>query len=348
VIDSATGHTDVMHAAGPRPHHGFLSEERLFIHNRAMDPHQTTNTDDHYQHGMRVSVIGLIANALLVLIKLLAGLLGHSYALVADAVESTADIFSSFVVWGGLRIAARPADENHPYGHGKAEALAGLFVALMLYAAAIGIAVQAVREIITPHRAPAAFTLWTLIGVVIVKEGLFRLVSRTARVIESGAVLSDAWHHRSDAITSLAAGVGISVALLGGPAYAAADDWAALFASGIILINATRIIRRPVRELMDAEPTTAIIDNAREVARSVDGVEDVEKIFARKSGLTYWIDMHIEVDPEMTVHHAHDIAHDVQEAIRRKMSNIESVLVHIEPAPRQEADTTTAKALQQG
>lgn len=298
-----------------------------------MRTHEST-TNDHYARGMRVSVIGLVANAFLVLVKLVAGLLGNSFALVADAVESTADIFSSFVVWGGLRIAARPADENHPYGHGKAEALAGLFVALMLYAAGIGIAVQAIREIIQPHHGPATFTIWVLIGVVIVKEWLYRMVSRAGRVIESGAVISDAWHHRSDAITSLAAGIGITVALVGGEGYEAADDWAALFASGIILINATRILRRPVRELMDAEPTTAIIDDVRAIARDVAGVEDVEKVFARKSGLTYWIDMHIEVDPAMTVHRAHAIAHDVQEAICRKMANIESVLVHVEPAPR--------------
>ncbi len=290
------------------------------------------STTSHYLSGMRISVVGLIANFLLVLIKLLAGLVGHSFALIADAVESTADIFTSFVVWSGLRIAARPADENHPYGHGKAEALAALFVAMMLYAAAIGIAVQAVREIVTPHRLPAPFTLWVLIGVIVVKESLFRFVLRAARHTESNAVLNDAWHHRSDAITSLAAGIGITIALIGGPGYEPADDWAALFASAVIAYNATRLIRTPLHELMDAEPAESIFVEVREVAHAVAGVEDVEKVFARKSGLHYWIDMHIEVDPEMSVRRAHAIAHDVQQAICRSLPNVQNVLVHVEPA----------------
>jgi len=279
---------------------------------------------------MRISILGLTASAVLAIVKLLAGLAGNSYALVADAVESMADIFASAVVWSGLRIAARPPDRDHPYGHGKAEPLAALIVALMLVGAGVGIALQAVREIITPQHAPAGFTLWVLLGVVLVKEGLFRIMRRVARSTQSTAVLTDAWHQRSDAITSAAAALGISVALVGGEGYEAADDWAALFASAVILYNAWRLARQPLRELMDAEPTE-IIEQVRAVAAAVPGIEGVEKVFARKSGMRYLVDMHVEVDPDIPVREAHRLAHDAKDAILAAVPTIQDVLMHIEP-----------------
>jgi cation diffusion facilitator family transporter len=277
-----------------------------------------------------MSAVGLAVNVGLAVIKLLAGLLGHSMALVADAVESFTDIIGSLVVWGGLQIAARPADAEHPYGHGRAEALAGMIVGLMLVGAAIGIALQSVRGILAPHPAPAAFTLAVLIGVIAVKETMFQMVRRTARQTGSSAVLADAWHHRSDALTSAAAAVGITVALVGGPAYAPADDWAALFAAGVIVMNAYRLLRVPVHDLMDREPPH-LIARVRAVALAVPGVADVEKILARKSGLRYWVDMHLEVDPEITVRHAHELAHGVKDAIRLGLPEVEEVLIHVEP-----------------
>jgi len=277
-----------------------------------------------------MSAIGLLLNAGLALVKLLAGLLGNSNALVADAVESLADIFGSLVVWSGLRISARPADANHPYGHGKAEPLAALLVAMMLVGAGLGIAVQSIREISTPHPSPKAYTLGVLVGVVLVKELLFRYARRAARESASTALLADAWHHRSDALTSLAAAVGITIALLGGPGYAVADDWAALFAAGLILFNAYRLMRPPLHELMDAEPTE-VVGQARAIAERVAGVDATEKIFARKHGTGFWIDMHVEVDPEMTVERAHAVAHDVKDAVCGAMPRVANVLVHIEP-----------------
>jgi cation diffusion facilitator family transporter len=281
--------------------------------------------------GERISIVGLLINAGLALIKLVAGLLGHSYALVADAVESMADIFGSLIVWSGLRIASQPPDAEHPYGHGKAEALAALIVGLMLVGAAIGIGIQAVQEIMTPHYAPAAFTLWVLFGVIAVKETMYRVAKRTAHDINSSAVLADAWHHRSDAITSVAAAVGISIALIGGENYKSADDYAALFAAGVILFNAFRLIIPTLNELMDAEPTE-LIRQVREIAEQVDGVDDVEKIFARKSGMRYWVDMHVRVDPKMPVIDAHGVAHRVQDVIRDEMPNVQAVLTHVEPS----------------
>jgi cation diffusion facilitator family transporter len=263
-------------------------------------------------------------------IKLTAGIVGHSYALVADAVESFADVFGSVVVWGGLRIAAKPADREHPYGHGKAEPLAALFVAMLILAAGAGIAVQAVRELLSPHHAPAPFTLVVLLGVVVVKEVLHRVMKRAGGEIGSTAVLADSWHHRSDAITSAAAAVGIAIALFGGPGYEVADDWAALFASGVIVYNATRLMRAPLGELMDEQPPD-LIRRVREVAAGVEGVAGVEKVFARKSGLSYWVDMHLEVDPEVSVRRAHAIAHVVKDAVRQRVPQVADVLIHVEP-----------------
>jgi cation diffusion facilitator family transporter len=289
-------------------------------------------------HGLRLSLAGLLINGALAIIKLLTGIMGHSYALIADAVESMADIFGSLVVWSGIRIAQRPPDENHPYGHGKAEPLAALVVSIMLIGAALGIAIEAVREIITPHHAPAAYTLWVLLGVIATKEILYRVGRRIARTSGSTAVLADAWHHRSDAITSLAAAIGISVALIGGQGYEPADDIAALVASVVIFYNAIRIMRPPLGELMDIEPVE-IIQQVRTVASAVDGILRVEKVFARKSGTGYWVDMHVEVDPAMTVRAAHELAHAVKDAVRGAMPTVLDVLVHVEPPDEENTET---------
>ena len=283
--------------------------------------------------GIQLSLAGMLLNAALAVIKLAAGIVGTSYALVADAIESFADVFGSAVVWRGLRIAAKPADEDHPYGHGKAEALAAVIVSVMLFGAAVGIAVEAVREILTPHHAPAPFTLVVLVGVVAIKEGMFRIGRRIARDTTSGAVLVDAWHHRSDAITSAAAFIGITIALIGGAGFESADDWAALFAAGVIAINAWGLIAPQIHELMDRVPME-IVARARLVAAAVPGVEGVEKTLARKTGVRYWIDMHIEVDPELSVREAHELAHRVKDAIRGDMPAVMEVLIHVEPSGR--------------
>jgi cation diffusion facilitator family transporter len=282
------------------------------------------------RNGMRIAVLAVAVNAVLGGIKFVAGVWGHSHALVADAIESWTDIFGSVVVWSGLRIAARPADENHPYGHGKAEPLAALVVAGVLIAAGIGIAITSVREIARPHVAPEPYTLGVLIGVVIVKEVLHRVMIRTGASVESGAITMDAWHQRSDALTSAAAAIGIVVALVGGPGYEAADDWAALVAAGVIIYNGQRLIRIPLGELMDVVPT-ALIGEVRAVAVQVPGVAAVEKIQARKSGLSYWVDMHVEVERTMTVERAHGISHDVKDAVRARLPQVADVLIHIEP-----------------
>lgn len=283
------------------------------------------------QRSVRASVLGLVVNALLASVKLTAGLLGNSYALVADAIESFADIASSLIVWRGAVVAARPADDDHPYGHGRAETLAAGLVALMLIGAAVFIAAQSIREVFTPHHAPAPFTLFVLLGVVLVKETLFRWVSRVGAEIESGAVTADAWHHRSDAITSAAAALGISVALIGGESYKSADDIAAIFAAVIIGWNGYRLLRPALGELMEEAPDGDVVAVARATACEVDGVRGVEKCLARKMGYFFVLEMHVEVDPKMSVAVSHEVAHQVKDAIQARLARVHEVVVHIEP-----------------
>jgi cation diffusion facilitator family transporter len=289
-------------------------------------------TDARLKRSLRVTLMGLVVNALLTSAKFTAGILGHSHALIADAVESLSDIFSSIIVWRGVVVAAAPADEDHPYGHGKAEPIAAAIVSTMLLVAAGWIAVQAFREIGHPHPAPAPYTLLVLLLVICIKEGLFRFVLREAISVESSAIQTDAWHHRSDAITSLAAAIGISVALLGGKGYESADEVAAIVAAGIIVWNAWRLLRPAVNELMDRSPSREFSERIRHIAESVQGVDRVEKCLVRKMGYYFYADMHVEVHPQMTVQQSHNIAHEVKDNIRTQIPQVRDVLVHIEPS----------------
>jgi cation diffusion facilitator family transporter len=273
----------------------------------------------------------MAVNIVLAGTKLTAGIAGHSHALVADAVESFADIFSSLIVWRGLVVASVPPDEDHPYGHGKAEPIASAVVAAMLLGAALWITITAFGEIMEPHLSPAPFTLIVLLVVVAVKEGLFRFVSREGKAVDSSAVRTDAWHHRSDAITSVAAGIGISVSLIGGKGFEAADDVAAIAAAGIIAWNGWHLLRPALNELMDAAPSREVIDQIRQIAAGTPDVNGVEKCIVRKVGYQYFVDIHVEVDPQMTVLRSHEIAHDVKDEIRNMMPAVCDVLVHIEP-----------------
>jgi cation diffusion facilitator family transporter len=286
--------------------------------------------------GLRATFVGMGVNALLTGAKFTAGVLGHSNALIADAVESLADMISSIIVWRGLVVAAAPADKDHPYGHGKAEPLAAAFVATMLLIAAGLIGARSANQLTLESRQmPHAFTLYVLLGVVLVKELMYRFVSREAGSMESITLYSDAAHHRSDAITSLAAAVGITVALIGGPKWAKADDAAAIIAACIIAYNGFRLLRPAVNELMDTSASRAFVHNVEVAAAEVEGVEKIEKCLARKSGYQYLVDMHVEVDPQMTVADAHEISHKVKDHVRAKVPEVSDVLVHIEPSQNQ-------------
>jgi cation diffusion facilitator family transporter len=284
------------------------------------------------QTGARVALLGLVINVAFATVKIAAGVIGHAYVLIADGIESALDIGGSIVIWGGLTVAARPPDRTHPYGHGKAEPIAAIVVALGVLVAAIGLAIESVREILTPHHGPAPFTLAVLVVVIVVKEILFRYVNRVGKEFESTAVQTDAWHHRSDALTSTAAFIGISVALIGGERWRSADDWAALFACAVIAANGVRLLLPAFREIMDTAPGGKIVRSIQRVASSVPGVVEVEKCRARKMGLDFYVDLHARVDGNISVHEGHEIAHRVKAAIRQSNPRVADVLVHIEPA----------------
>jgi cation diffusion facilitator family transporter len=280
---------------------------------------------------MRAAITGLLINIALVAAKLLAGIVGDSYALVADAVESSTDIFSSLIVWAGLRITTRPADEEYPYGYGKAEALATAVVSLMLIGAALGIAAAAITEIRTPHHAPAPFTLPVVVAVVAIKWVLSRRVHRIGEETGSRAVKADAWHHLSDALTSVAAFIGISVALWGGPGWEAADDWAALAAAAVIIGNGVRLLRPAVGDLMNRMPEGPDVDRIARAAEAVEGVRAVEKLRIRRLGLDYYVDLHVQANPELPLREAHTLSGKVKGAIKEAVLGVAGVLIHMEP-----------------
>jgi cation diffusion facilitator family transporter len=283
------------------------------------------------QRGIRSAQVAILINTCLAILKLAAGLVGHSYALVADAVESTADIFSSTIVWGGLRVAARDPDEVYPFGYGKAEPLAAAVVSLMLLGAALGIALESISEVRTPHHTPAAWTLAVLVAVVLVKWTLARRVREVGAEIGSVAVKTDAWHHLSDAVTSAAAFVGISIALVGGPGWEAADDWAALLASGVIAFNGVRMLQPALHDLMDRMPGADVVGRVRQAAVGVPGVLATEKLAMRRSGLGYHVTVHVQTHPDMLLRDAHVLSGKVKGAIQTAVPQVQTVLVHMEP-----------------
>ncbi len=286
-------------------------------------------TEQMVKGGLRSSLLAIFINLTLALVKCLTGVIGHSFALLADGIESFLDVISSSVVYWGLRLAIKPPDKDHPYGHGKADPIAAAVVGVAMILAALGIAAESINLIRTPHKLPHAYTLWVLICVVPVKALLSRYVSGVSEKIESSALRGDAWHHLSDAITSGFAFVGISAALLTGQP--TADDWAALCASPVILFGGWQQLRRPIAELLDTAPAPEFEERVRKVAEGVPDVFGVEKCFVRKVGFRYYVDLHVVVRGDLTVREGHQIAHAVADQVRLQVEKIAEVLVHIEP-----------------
>ncbi len=283
--------------------------------------------------GRNLALIGVWVNLTLAIGKLVVGIVGHSYALVADAIESFVDVAGSAVVWLGMKVGAKPPDEDHPYGHGRAESLAALVVAIIIFLAGVGIGIEAVREILTPHHAPAWYTLVALLVVVVIKESMARWAARVARQEGSVALSAESFHHRADVLTSIFAFVGISIALIGGKGWEPADDWAALAGAAVILFNAARLGFEPLNDLLDVDHSV-LTDQAAKIAAGVEGVKSVDKPRTRRSGAYYWIDMHVRVDDELTVRQGHDISHRVKDAVRAQLPQVRDVLVHLEPSRR--------------
>ncbi len=283
------------------------------------------------KQAIRTTQLGILISIALIFVKGIAGYLGNSYALIADATESGADVISSGLLWLALLYAQRPADKGHPYGHGKAEPIAAVLIGLFLLAAAGWIAYHAIGYINTPHEMPRKFTLIVLVFVVLVKELLFRYVMKVGKRLDSSAVKADAYHHRSDAITSIAALIGIFIALLLGKGYEGADDWAALFACGFIVYNAVQIIKPAFSEIMDSAPPDGFIQSITKIASLHHEVKGVEKCHVRKMGLEYYVDIHIEVDPYINVFEAHRVAHQVKDELIASDLKIKDALIHVEP-----------------
>jgi cation diffusion facilitator family transporter len=283
------------------------------------------------QTAIQATYFSIISNAILALLKGVAGYFGNSYALIADAIESTTDIFASFLVLFGIHYSNKPADENHPYGHGRAEPLITFLVVGFLITSATIIAYESVLNIGTPHALPKSWTLFFLGAIILWKEFSFRKVMQRAKQTNSSALKADAWHHRSDAITSVAAFIGISVALLMGKGYESADDWAALFAAGFIFYNSYLIFRPALGEIMDEHVYDDLIGQIREIAQAVPGIVGTEKCFIRKAGMKYHVDLHAVVDGNLRVKEGHDLAHNLKDALRSELPNLGHVLIHIEP-----------------
>lgn len=283
------------------------------------------------QTAVKATYFSLIGNTILAIIKGLAGFFGNSYALIADAIESTTDIFSSFLVLFGIKYSNRPADENHPYGHGRAEPLITFLVVGFLIISAVIIAHESIINIQTPHNLPKTWTLFVLGAIIIWKEISFRIVLKRSIESNSSSLKADAWHHRSDAITSVAAFVGISIALFLGKGYESADDWAALFASTFILYNSYLIFRPALGEIMDEHLYDDVVLSIRKVAGTVEGIVTTEKCFIRKSGMKYHVDLHAVVDATISVKAGHDLAHTLKDTLRAEIPELGHVLIHIEP-----------------
>ncbi len=292
---------------------------------------RTDHLRKEQKDAIRTSYYSMVGNTVLAAAKGITGVLGHSYALIADAIESTADIFSSFLVIIGLRVSTRPADKNHPYGHGKAEAVVTFAVVTFLLVSAVIISIQSIHNIQTPHESPKPFTLIVLGIIIAIKEFAYRHVKKHGKSAGSTMLEADAWHHRSDAITSAFAFVGISIAIWLGPGYEAADDWAALVAAIVIVYNAYRIFRPALSEVMDENRYEELILEIRSFAEEVDGVCDTEKCYVRKMGMEFYVDLHLIVDGKISVHEGHHIAHAVKDTLMVEIPEIAGVHIHVEP-----------------
>jgi len=285
----------------------------------------------------KLLLAGALVNLVLALTKIAGGLLGHSNALIADGIESSLDVLSSIMMWGAIKYAERPPDSDHPYGHGKMESLAAVSGSLLLIVAGAALGAHSIREIFALQRStglgnsPAGFTLVVLGATIILKEGLFRWVHLRSLAIESKALQTDAWHHRSDALTSLAAAVGISAALIGGPAWTQADAWAALFSCAVIIFNGLGMLRASMGELLDAQASPEVVTEILAAVRAVPGVTSAEKCRVRKSGFMRFADIHVRVAGECTVREGHDIAHLVKNSLLEGDFHLADVVVHIEP-----------------
>jgi cation diffusion facilitator family transporter len=288
-----------------------------------------------YREATRAAELGLVVNGALGIAKLVGGIVAHSYALISDAVHSLTDLLMSVGVLSALWFAQRPPDKEHPYGHTRAEAIAGSNLALLILVSAAVLAWQVFGGLSEPRIVPPAWTLLIAAANVLVKEGLYRYKIRVGRRLNSALLIANAWDHRGDALSSLAVLIGLSIVRLGGPGWGLADPLAALVVILIITASGAHLFRDSISELMDRQAGEDLVASVREAARAVPGVEDIETLWVRKSGLEYLVDIHVEIDGRLPIAEGHRIGHLVEDGILKQFPAVRDVLVHIEPFPRQ-------------
>lgn len=291
---------------------------------------------DLYGQGRRAAFWGVAVTLTLGAAKLAGGTLGHSVALLSDAVHSLGDALASAAVWGALLWAQQPADREHPYGHARAEAVAGCNVALLLVLSGLWVGWEALSTINVPAPPPAVYTLAIAAASVLLNELLFRYSRRVAQRTGSRAVLAAAWDQRLDAFSSLAVLAALALVRWGGPAWRAADHVAALLVAVVIVWAGSSLFWGGLHELMDRQADPDTLATVRREAEVVPGVRGVEKLLVRKAGLEYLVDIHVEVDPELTVREGHAIGHAVKDRLLERLVTVKDVLVHIEPFTRQD------------
>jgi cation diffusion facilitator family transporter len=282
--------------------------------------------------GARLVARGIALNAFLAAVKITGGVYGNAYALIADGVESALDVFTSLLVWMGFRVAERPPDRDHPYGHGRAEPLSALAVLGPCFVAIGWIAWHAIHLIVTPHQSPKWFTLPLLAGTFGAKLWLARRMQSAGNAAGSTALWIEAWHQGSDAIISGTAFVGIAIAVVGGRGWESADDWAALFACAVIAVGGIAIFKSALGEMMDEAPPASLENEVRSIASAVPGVDALDKCRVRKSGLSHLVDIQVRVRGDLTVTAGHAIAHAVKDALLGSPLRITDVSVHVEPS----------------
>ncbi len=304
--------------------------------NRHESHHALTNRNsasDSYAEVTRAAVLGLVVNLLLGVVKLIGGIVGHSFALIADAVNSIGDVVTTMVVLFALRVAQRPPDAEHPYGHTRAEGIAASNVALLIIISAAFVGWEAIQRINVQHSIPPIWTLWIAGANVLIKEGLYQYKVRVGRRTGSAAIIANAWDHRSDAFCSLAVLIGLAAIRIGGADYIWADEAASIVVVAAIVWTGVKLFRSSASELMDVQASSDFVDEIEAAAMSVEGVKNVETLWVRKSGLEFFADIHIEVDQDLTVAEGHRIGHQVKDKLMDDFSSLRDVLVHLEPFP---------------
>ncbi len=286
-----------------------------------------------YREAMRAALLGLVVNLTLGVVKLVAGIFGPSFALISDAVNSLGDTLTSIVTMAALWYAQQPADEEHPYGHTRAETVAGAYVAVLIIASALYVGWEAASRLTQLHALPPVWTLWIAGANVVIKEALYWYKRDVGQRTGSMAIIANAWDHRSDALCSLAVLIGLSVVRVAGPNYLWVDEAAALVVVSVILWTGARLLRRSTSELLDPQADAEIVGRVRSLAAAVPGVRAVEKLWVRKTGIEYLVDVHIQVDATLTVEEGHRIGHAVKDRLVRQIATVRDVLVHLEPFP---------------